>query len=65
MQKVPYIIYANLEATVEKLDDVTASTTVKTAIHIPCGYSYIIIGPDGKPIQPISNYRGSDAVTTS
>ncbi|GBM09973.1 hypothetical protein AVEN_164113-1 [Araneus ventricosus] len=34
----------------------------KTASHIPCGYAYLIIGPNGLPLKPVTVYRGSDAV---
>ncbi|GBN54790.1 hypothetical protein AVEN_227406-1 [Araneus ventricosus] len=34
----------------------------KTASRIPCGYAYLIIGPNGFPLKPVTVYRGSDAV---
>ncbi|GBL85266.1 hypothetical protein AVEN_145574-1, partial [Araneus ventricosus] len=57
-QPVPYAIYADFEALIEPMQTIPG----KTASHIPCGYAYIIIGPNGLPLKPVTVYRGSDAV---
>ncbi|GBM50965.1 hypothetical protein AVEN_114616-1 [Araneus ventricosus] len=48
----------NFEALVEPLQNIPD----KIASHIPCGYTYLIIGPNGLPLKPVTVYRGSDAV---
>ncbi|GBM80499.1 hypothetical protein AVEN_91783-1 [Araneus ventricosus] len=57
-QPVPYVIDADFEALIEPMQD----TPGKTASHIPCRYAYLIIGPNGLPLKPITIYRGVDAV---
>ncbi|GBN27496.1 hypothetical protein AVEN_67556-1 [Araneus ventricosus] len=57
-QPVPYAIYADFEALIEPMQTIPG----KTASHIPCGYAYIIIRPNGLPLKPVTVYRGSDAV---
>lgn len=34
----------------------------KTSKHSPCGYAYIVVGPDGKLVKPIEVCCGGDAV---
>ncbi|GBN47954.1 hypothetical protein AVEN_10326-1 [Araneus ventricosus] len=48
----------NFEALVEPLQNIPG----KTASHIPCGYAYLIIGPNGLQLKPVTVYRESDAV---
>lgn len=59
------MIYADFEAILPKFatcaPDSTLSSTTGLAHHICCGYSYVIVGPDGIPSQPVT-YRGEDAV---
>ncbi|GBN29853.1 hypothetical protein AVEN_36682-1 [Araneus ventricosus] len=31
------------------------------SLHEPCGYCYVVIGPDGKSVKPPTVYRGIDA----
>ncbi|KAG8176728.1 hypothetical protein JTE90_003359 [Oedothorax gibbosus] len=57
-QRVPFVIYADFETLVEKLDS-TDGSTAKTASHKPCGYSYIVIGKPHK--QPVV-HRGDGGV---
>ncbi|GBM87297.1 hypothetical protein AVEN_107416-1 [Araneus ventricosus] len=57
-QPVSYAIYADFEALGESLQNIPG----KTASHIPCGYVYLIIGPNGLPLKPITIYRGVGAV---
>ena len=63
--KVPYVVYANFECVLEKIDGCEpapdASFTVKTERHVPCGFSYIAVRSDGKLFGPF-NHRGRDAV---
>ncbi|GFU52148.1 uncharacterized protein TNCV_774901 [Trichonephila clavipes] len=48
---VPYTIYADFESLIVKINscapDPESSSTVPIANHIPCGYAYVVIGPDG------------------
>ncbi|GFT37828.1 uncharacterized protein TNCV_4128891 [Trichonephila clavipes] len=48
---VPYTIYADFESLIVKINscapDPERSSTVPIANHIPCGYAYVVIGPDG------------------
>ncbi|GBN34544.1 hypothetical protein AVEN_41157-1 [Araneus ventricosus] len=53
-QPVPYAIYADFEALIEPMQTFPS----KTASHIPCGYAYLIIGPNGLPLKPVTVYRG-------
>ena len=45
--KIPYIIYANIESLIKKTDGTennpTNSSTTKIGEHIPCGYSITTI----------------------
>ena len=63
--KVPYVIYADFECVLEKIDGCEPSPkesfTVKTERHEPCGFSYIAVRSDGKLFGPFT-YRGRDAV---
>ena len=63
--KVPYVIYADFECILEKIDGCEPSPdksfTVKTEKHEPCGFSYIAVRSDGKLFGPFT-YRGRDAV---
>ncbi|GBM39894.1 hypothetical protein AVEN_250215-1 [Araneus ventricosus] len=49
-QTVPYVIYADFEALIEPMQNIPG----KTASHIPCGYAYLIIGPNGLPLKPVT-----------
>ncbi|GFS74080.1 uncharacterized protein NPIL_443561 [Nephila pilipes] len=48
---VPYTIYADFESLIVKINscapDPARSCTVPIADHIPCGYAYTVIRPDG------------------
>jgi hypothetical protein len=62
--KIPYVIYADFECMTVKHSSATPSNvtsyTLNTSSHIPCGYAYIVIGPDGKAFKPLSVYRGEN-----
>ncbi|GFU71212.1 uncharacterized protein TNCV_2195881 [Trichonephila clavipes] len=53
---VPYLIYAAMECILEKISsceqDPKISTTPSTAKHVPYGFAFVIVGPDGKMIKP-------------
>ena len=63
--KVPYVVYADFECVLEKIDGCEpsqdASFTVKTEMHKPCGFSYMAVRSDGKTYGPFT-HRGEDAV---
>ena len=65
--KAPYVIYADFECILEKIDGCEPSPeesfTVKTERHEPCGFSYIVVRSDRKLFGPF-NHRGRDAVYT-
>ncbi|KAG8173894.1 hypothetical protein JTE90_003073 [Oedothorax gibbosus] len=52
---------AHFEALVCKIDSPDAKT-MKTASHIPCGYAYVVVGPEGAPLKPPTVYRGLNTV---
>ena len=62
--KSPYIIYADFESIIEKMEgpenSPQQSSTRKTSHHIACGYSYIVVRSDGLTKAPVL-YRGQDA----
>ena len=58
--KVPFVIYADFEALVKKIDDASRTNTNKLQEHEVCGYSYVVVGPDGKAYRS-EIYRGLDA----
>ncbi|CAL1297347.1 unnamed protein product [Larinioides sclopetarius] len=60
-QPLPYIIYADFESLIVK-EVHTKGNTETIARHVACGYAYIIIGPDGRSVKPITVYRGENAV---
>ena len=63
--KVPYVVYADFECVLEKIDGCEPSPkesfTVKTEKHEPCGFSYIVVRSDGTLSGPFT-YRGREAV---
>ncbi|CAL1294548.1 unnamed protein product [Larinioides sclopetarius] len=60
-QPLPYIIYADFESLIVK-EVHTKGNSETIARHVACGYAYIIIGPDGRSVKPITVYRGENAV---
>ena len=66
--KVPYVIYADFEALVKKIQGCergperkNKSYTEKTEWHEACGYSYIVVKSDGE-VTGSKVYRGENAV---
>jgi hypothetical protein len=64
--RCPYVIYADLESILMPIDtcypDPSHSSTTNTQKHVPCGYSYLIVGPDKNDIFKPVTYRGADAI---
>lgn len=42
------------------MPDATLSSTTSLNHHVSCGYSYVVVNPDGIPSNPVT-YRGEDA----
>ena len=67
--KVPFIIYADFEALVKKMDrcerpeGTKVSYTEKTEQYEACGFPYIVVRSDGVASEPVI-YRGENAVGT-
>ena len=63
--KASFIIYADCENIIEKLDTCIPSTqhssTTKTEIHKPCGFSFVTVRLDGAVSDPFF-YRGENCV---
>lgn len=59
-----FVIFADFETILPKvstcLPDTSLSSTTTLASHISCGFSYVVINPDGTPSKPVT-YRGMDA----
>lgn len=62
--RVPYVIYADFECLLIKkgLDNIQHDNTQQVASHIPSGFCYVIIGPNGLPVKTPVIYRGDDVV---
>ena len=68
--KMPYVIYADFEALVQKIpgcervpESKQKSYTHKTEWHEACGYSYMVVRSDGEVLGS-KVYRGENAVRT-
>ena len=68
--KVPYVIYADIEALIRKIlgceigpESKKKSYTEKTEWHEACGYSYMVVRIDGE-VTGSKVYRGENAVGT-
>ncbi|GFX28842.1 uncharacterized protein TNCV_4250811 [Trichonephila clavipes] len=63
---VPYVIYADLESILGKISSCEQypkiSLTESIAKHVPCGFAYVIVGPDGTMIKPPTVFRGKNAI---
>jgi len=61
---IPYVIYADFETFISPKNDVGRDrNTVITAEHIPCGFCYVVVGPDGMLVKKPVKYRGEDVVS--
>ena len=63
--KAPFIIYADCESIIEKFDTCIPpthrSSTTKTEMHKPCGFSFITVRSDGAVSEPYF-YSGENCV---
>jgi len=61
--KVPFVVYADFESLIRKIHGCAkkGQATIKTEVHEPCGFLYLIVRSDGKTYGPFV-YRGEDAV---
>jgi hypothetical protein len=62
--KVPYVIYADFESCLRKLEPETSghSRTQKTARHEACGFAYFVVGGPAAARREVTFYRGEDSV---
>ena len=65
--KAPYVIYADFESIIEKYDTcippTDRSSTTKTEVHKPCGFSLVAVRSDGEVKDKQARcYRGEDCV---
>ncbi|GBM53749.1 hypothetical protein AVEN_145324-1 [Araneus ventricosus] len=63
---VPYTIYADFECILEKVSSCEMnpeiSSTQPITRHVPCGFAYVVVGPNGRMVRPPTVYRGEAAV---
>ena len=63
---MPYIIYADTESLIKKVDGCAnnpkSSSTTKIGEHIPCGYSMSTIWDFGNMKSKHNLYRGEDCL---
>ena len=63
----PFVIYADFECLIRDManckNNGELSFTDKIAQHIPCGFSYKVVGYDEKTTEKIVLYRGHDAAS--
>lgn len=61
-----YVIYCDLECILEPystaLPDPSVSSTTRTSRHVPSGFCYVVVGPEGKLIKPPVLEHGGDNV---
>ena len=65
--KAPYVIYADFESIIEKYDTcippTDRSSTTKTEVHKPCGFSLVVVRSDGEvKNKQARSYRGKECV---
>ena len=65
--KAPYVIYADFESIIEKyhtcIPPTERSSTTKTEVHKPCGFSLVAVRSDGEvKDKKACCYRGEDCV---
>ena len=62
--EAPFVIYADCESIIEKYDTLPPlekSSTTKTEVHKPCGFSFVIVRSDGA-VSKVFLYYGEDCV---
>lgn len=66
-EKVPFVIYADIESILEKCDDfpsiTTTTTTKKFQKHIPCNVAYYLISTYHSNLSRFNFYTGQDCVS--
>jgi hypothetical protein len=64
--KVPFVIYADMEAFTPKIDtcegDPTQSHTTQYQKHEPASYAYMVVASDARYNKKVTLYRGPDVV---
>jgi hypothetical protein len=60
--KVPFVIYADFESYLEKIDENQISATIKYAKHVPSGFAYKVVSSVDKYTKPTVVYRGENVV---
>jgi hypothetical protein len=60
--KVPFVIYADFESYIEKIDENPTSATRKYAKHVPSGFAYKVVSSVDKYTKPTVVYRGDNVV---
>ena len=62
-QKHDYVIYCDIEAVLEPyqtaLPDPSRSSTTRLNRHVPCGFCYVVVGPDGRLLKEPVLVHGS------
>ena len=58
-----FVIYADFECILEKVNPTVDKSTTVVEKHIPCGYCYKIVYTNEKYTQPPVVYHGENAVT--
>ena len=58
--KVPFVIYADFEAIIKKIDDRSKTNTKKLAELVVCGYSYVVVVTANLNLQ---GYTGEKMLT--
>ncbi|XP_065178129.1 uncharacterized protein LOC135808825 [Sycon ciliatum] len=61
MLQCPYVIYADTEALIKKIDGVKSQQTSRDSQHVPCGFGYVVVRSDGVMTSQCF-YRGVDAM---
>ena len=63
--KSPYVVYADFECILERIygcqPDPKTSSTIKLAKHIPCGFTYKVVGLTNELTEDHVTYRGPNA----
>ena len=59
--KCPYVIYADTEAIVQKIESSSCGNTLKETQHVPCSIGFIVVRSDGLKTHEWF-YRGEDCI---
>ncbi|XP_065198789.1 uncharacterized protein LOC135830431 [Sycon ciliatum] len=61
MLQCSYVIYADTEALIKKIEGVKSQQTSRDSQHVPCGFGYVVVRSDGVMTSQCF-YRGADAM---